>query len=77
MQSKACALCESNDAQRWADLAGIEMAERDVIYTIARGLSVMLGKGHQSGDARNERYGLNPIEWIFDWVEEAVDDKFG
>jgi|EP01046_Picozoa_sp_COSAG06_P034909 hypothetical protein len=72
------ALGNSNDALKWAALAGVEMTEGQVIRIVATGLSVMLGSrhGHQVGDAKDESYGFDPVGWIFDWVGEAACEKF-
>ena len=76
MEDKAGALDETNEVDCLAEVAGIEMSEFDVIRTIARGLSVMRGKGHQKGDAKNESYGFAPVGWICDWVDEVAYAKF-
>jgi hypothetical protein len=68
---------EKDDAAlRWAKLAGVEMSEGDVLRTIIAGLSVMLATGQQTGNAKDDQYGVDPVKWILDWVGEALGAKY-
>ena len=75
MQRSAGALGDDNDAAKWAELAQVKMAEGEVMHIIAVGLSVMLAQTH-TGNAKDGSYGVDPVDHICGWVQEAVGSKY-
>ncbi len=75
MQCNAEALGGDSHAAKWAELAQVKMSEGEVMRIIAVGLSVMLAQT-QTGNAKDGQYGVDPVDHICDWVQEAVGKKF-
>ena len=56
---------------QWAEQAGVQMMESQVLRVVVSALEVLLGET-QVGDAKNSNYGVDPVQQILEWVGEAA-----
>ena len=70
MKGKSECVSDSH-ASQWAEQAGVQMTESQVLRGVVSALEVLLGET-QVGDAKDSNYGVDPVQQILEWVGEAV-----